>query len=523
MIEFRVKLFSTLAFFFACINCAVCQTDAFPKELRIDTSFAFLQFYDRETGDRFVEHFNNAANDKVVIFHYGGSHIQAERPSTFARAALQKAFGNGGRGMVFNYGAANTYSSVNYTSTAKGNWVYAKSFQLPPKIPLGVCGMSVETSELNAELNFHFKKEIPLEDHRIVLFIENDSTTFGFDLKIDTTVFHFGRDELKRIGKHEIELSYRGKISDIQLRTTSRNGSTSFLRFYGLDIENQTNSGVVYHSLGVGAAAMRSVLYLDKMPRHAEVLKPDIVILDFGTNDILYTNSIDPKLPDQIRKAINNFRKVNPDVLIVLTSVQDLYKNGKYITAGPVFRDLIDTLAKEQKCMFWNWYDLSGGLRTIRTWHELGYAQSDCIHLTQEGYRVKGEFMYRSFLNTYLKVQNEGSMDELRVPMRIYDSDKSINTIISKDSSSADAVMTGGAIDQVPSDTLNALKKAELPKPKPVVEKKVVPKARTHKVKAGDTLSEIARRYNTTVSKLRKVNNLKSDLIRVGQVLKIPN
>lgn len=44
----------------------------------------------------------------------------------------------------------------------------------------------------------------------------------------------------------------------------------------------------------------------------------------------------------------------------------------------------------------------------------------------------------------------------------------------------------------------------------------------TYTVRAGDTLSTIARRYNTTVSKIAQANNIKNvNLIRVGQVLKI--
>lgn len=42
-------------------------------------------------------------------------------------------------------------------------------------------------------------------------------------------------------------------------------------------------------------------------------------------------------------------------------------------------------------------------------------------------------------------------------------------------------------------------------------------------VKKGDSLYSIANRYNTTVDNLKKINNLKSNLINVGQVLKISN
>ena len=47
--------------------------------------------------------------------------------------------------------------------------------------------------------------------------------------------------------------------------------------------------------------------------------------------------------------------------------------------------------------------------------------------------------------------------------------------------------------------------------------------AREHVIRRGDTLSEIAQRYNVTVSSLRVTNRLSSSRIRVGQVLRIPS
>lgn len=51
----------------------------------------------------------------------------------------------------------------------------------------------------------------------------------------------------------------------------------------------------------------------------------------------------------------------------------------------------------------------------------------------------------------------------------------------------------------------------------------IVTSDNTYTVKNGDSLWSIARTYNTTVDTLRKLNNLTSDILRIGQVLKVPS
>lgn len=55
--------------------------------------------------------------------------------------------------------------------------------------------------------------------------------------------------------------------------------------------------------------------------------------------------------------------------------------------------------------------------------------------------------------------------------------------------------------------------------------KKAVPASsfKKYTVKSGDTLSQIAEKFHTTPSKIKQANGLRSDMIRAGQTLKIPN
>ena len=44
----------------------------------------------------------------------------------------------------------------------------------------------------------------------------------------------------------------------------------------------------------------------------------------------------------------------------------------------------------------------------------------------------------------------------------------------------------------------------------------------THLIVRGDTLSDLATRYQVSFDNLKKVNGLRGDTIRIGQILKIP-
>ncbi len=50
-----------------------------------------------------------------------------------------------------------------------------------------------------------------------------------------------------------------------------------------------------------------------------------------------------------------------------------------------------------------------------------------------------------------------------------------------------------------------------------------VTSSNTYIVQKGDSLYSIAKKYGITVDKLKELNNLKSNIINIGQILKIPS
>lgn len=66
------------------------------------------------------------------------------------------------------------------------------------------------------------------------------------------------------------------------------------------------------------------------------------------------------------------------------------------------------------------------------------------------------------------------------------------------------------------------LKPTPQSKPKPIPKLKAKPKKRTYRVKNGDTLSQLAVDFKVSMKKLKSHNKLKSDRLKIGQILIIP-
>jgi lysophospholipase L1-like esterase len=286
-------------------------------------------------------------------------------------------------------------------------------------------------------------------------------------------------------GKNYLRIPITQEIGTLQVKLLPSEKSGILFRFYGMSLEKKDRSGVLYHSLGVGGSPFEAVLNLEKLREQSEVLQPDLVILDYGTNNILYENKVAESLPKNVTKAIANLRSINPEMLIVLTSTQDLFYKGRHIDAGIDFAQAMDSLARANEVLYWNYYDLSGGYGQIKNWEQAGYAQKDHIHLTAKGYRLKGYWWNASILNALKFHAEHPNQESLQLPLKNYDAIKEQVRVASQAAQSSSSGRS------------------------------------SYKVKYGDTLSGIAAKFGVRVSTLKRLNNLRSDRIRAGQVLKL--
>ena len=92
-------------------------------------------------------------------------------------------------------------------------------------------------------------------------------------------------------------------------------------------------------------------------------------------------------------------------------------------------------------------------------------------------------------------------------------------SIASKHNTTVDEIKK---LNNLKSNTLTVGNKLKLPAPS-VVSPSTPSGDNTYKVKSGDTLYGIANKYNTTVDELKKLNDLSSNTLTIGSVLKLPS
>ncbi len=448
--------------------------------------YNMIQFYSKDAMDHFVKSWDSTKTKKMSIVHLGDSHLQSDLFPGRMRKNLQAILGDGGRGMMFSYSAANTYSSVEYATSDKGDWTYGKSLILPPKLPLGVVGMTVKTIDSTASLTFTFKNPVPANYSKLKIFCKKDSVSYDLVVECGGKMIPVNVDSVAGDSIPYYEIDLPPFSDEIIFHVRKNHPHESEFVFYGMSLETPDNTGVIYHNCGVGGARYESILYENLFTKQLPALHPDLVIIDFGTNDYLYDDSLKATEEATIIKVIEMVRSAAPNASILLTSTMDMYYKGDHATSGQQFSDLMKKIAKKENCGIWDWYWVAGGWDVMPLFQSHHLANPDGVHNSPSGYRLKGNLLSDAMVNTVAWIEKNPTRDSLTFQM---DSLKKIQYAIKLHE---DSDSTGPNVKRI----------------------KVV-----YKVHKKETLSMIAKKFHVTVAEIRKWNHMQSNLIHQGKIL----
>ena len=375
-----------------------------------------FEFKDARLVQQLQQKWAAANKEGFAVAHFGDSLVHGGYAAEIARSRLQGLGGSAGRGMVFPYAIAKTYSQNDFKSTFTGDWLTANSLHQPPRLPVGVSGFVARTSAVDASFTLNFFTA-PESGKKIVkLFYSANAATYTLRAQsgnfLHDVVVPGGEAQPK---SQMLELSFP-EMSDT-LRFEIRNSSPKngqFFEVHGVSIENST-LGVVYHNLGVGGATYGALLGQTYFEEQSEQLAPDLIVLDWGTNDLVNKNSIPPELEKNMVQTIQRVKAKHPRAIIVVTSVQDFNVRRRNVALTWDFASLARRVAFENDSLFYDWYRIAGARGSMNIWTAYGLASPDNIHLTGLGYAVKGELFAQALLNTLGRLKSEPSIKRLEL------------------------------------------------------------------------------------------------------------
>lgn len=373
-------------------------------------NYNYIQFFDRNDLKSAFFAWSNTNNETFVVLHLGDSHLQNENLPNKTRTLAQQILGDGGIGLIEPFSIVNTYDAKFYFSKHTGIWEYSKSNTIPPKLPLGVRGMTAITYDENASFSISFSKSISEANNLLTLFCSNNDSSFVPVIYCDDIKANPIRSN-GEIREYAIPIVHK----TITLKLSKTDLTQNHFMIYGMSISNKNNVGCIWHNAGVGASQYKSILYEEKYTEQTRYLNPNLVIIDFGTNDFIYKNVIPGDLEVEIIRVIEKVREASPKASIILTSAQDMNYKKQNITASKPFSVLMKKIASENHCGFWDWYNVSGGAITMKYWAINKLAMNDGIHLNGLGSELKGTLLFQALEKTQSLYMNDTNLTNFQI------------------------------------------------------------------------------------------------------------
>ena len=338
----------------------------------------------------------------VHILHYGDSPTTADLITADARALFQHEFGDGGVGFVLvarpwawynrrgvDMSASNWKIDVGGISTIKDgqNGLGAVSFR----------GGEGAVARWTLKTGPH---------HSIEVAFLAESTGGTFTVEADGVAIGVASAASDTPGPAFHRFDVPAGATQFVLRVTQ--GS---VRLYGADFRKAP--GVVYTTLGVNGANVTLLSSAFNEAHWAAELrhyKPDLVIVNYGTNESGFPQFVDSTWGREMRKAVARIHAALPETSILLMSPMDRGAKSEsgQIDTIPTMPRLVSTesrIAVEAGVAFFNTYEAMGGQGTMGRWYsaEPRLVGADYIHPMPAGAKIVGELLFSALRERFNK------------------------------------------------------------------------------------------------------------------------
>lgn len=338
------------------------------------------------------------------ILHIGGSHVQAGHFSHRVRADLAAATGMNaaGRGLLFPYTAMKSNAPQSYAMWHEGRWASSRCVEREPRLPLGLTGACIETSDTAARV-FIDMASLSLWRTDTLRILGEGSTPdvvpmFVWHADTIAPLLSDGQPGFRFVLPSEADtccLLFRGLAAD----------SLTF-RLRGVFTESHA-PGITYCEAGINGASVPSWLRCTLLEQDLALAPPSLVIFGIGINDAnIMPQTFNPEqFKANYRELIRRIRTVSPQCCFLFITNNDCWfsfrgRRRQYNTNTPRVQQAMRELAAEVDGAVFDVFSLMGGLRSSAAWVRARLQRPDHIHFTREGYELWGDLLYNALVKT---------------------------------------------------------------------------------------------------------------------------
>ncbi len=329
---------------------------------------------------------------QLRIVHYGDSPTTADLITADTRELLQKNFGDAGHGFHL---IAKPWAWYEHRGVAAdgGGWQIDPATQNQLKDGIyGLGGVSFRGAP-GAWARYRFTRP----PQTVELHYQPSA---GGQLRFGDTLIDTGK------GPGSVRLP-GAAVMDLRVEAGS-------VRLFGFVAENGT-PGVVYSSLGLNGAYISVLARMMNEQAWAAQLRhhdPDLVIVNYGTNESVYAKFVDTAFENELRETIRRIRVAVPDADILLMSPMDRGHRDSTgaISTVPALHRLVtieQRVAAQLGVAFFNTFEAMGGPGTMGRWYEAEprLVSADFIHPMPQGARIVGTLLYKALSDGYRRAK----------------------------------------------------------------------------------------------------------------------
>ena len=338
---------------------------------------------------------SKASGAVTRILHYGDSPVTADSITADVRSLMQERFGDAGHGFVLIAKPWAWYGHRGVDVSGKGWFIRPASQSRVPDGLHGLGGVSFQGS-VGASSRLTLK-----EDHaRIEVQYLRQPDGGLLVVRAEGNVI----GEIETAGPERTS-AFRHIALPPGARHIDLTVERGFVRLFGVSFERD-EPGVIYNSLGLNGGQVQVVVrYFDKIQWAAELQHetPDLVIVNYGTNESLYADYIERYYPGELRDVIRRIQSAVPKASVLVMSPMDRGQRdstGQIVTPAALPR-LVEAqrrIAAETHCAFFNTFQAMGGEGTMGRWYESqsGLVSADFMHPLPAGARRVGVLLYQA-------------------------------------------------------------------------------------------------------------------------------